>query len=77
MQKTICKSVYDTETATVVKKVTYGNFGDSTGYEETLYQTPGGLYFLYVNGGVDSIYPKEDITRLSKVKAVAWLKEHN
>ena len=77
MQKKLCKVVYDTETATVVRKFTYGNFGDSNGYEETLYQTPGGLYFVYVNGGENSPYTKEDITRLSKEKAEAWLKEHN
>ena len=77
MQKKICKTVYDTETATVVKKVTFGNFGDVDGYEETLYQTPNRLYFVYVNGGAESIYAKEDIIRLSKEKAEAWLKEHN
>ena len=77
MQKTICKVVYDTETATLVKKVTVGIFGDSTGYEESLYQTPKGNYFVYVNGGEDSPYTKEDIMRLSKEKAEAWLNEHN
>ena len=77
MQKQICKVVYDTEAATLIKKVTFGSFGDSDGYEESLYQTQGGLYFVYVNGGVDSIHPKEDIVRLSKVKAEAWLAEHN
>lgn len=77
MQKKICKVVYDTEISTVVKKVTFGNFGDADGYEETLYQTPNGLYFVYVNGGPESIYAKEDIMRLSKEKAEAWLKEHN
>lgn len=77
MQKTICKVVYDTETSTLVKKVTVGNFGDSTGYEESLYQTPKGNFFVYVNGGIDSPYAKEDIIRLSKDKAKAWLEEHN
>ena len=46
MKKIICKREYDTETATLVKKHTVGEFGDPAGYEETLYQTPGGLYFL-------------------------------
>ena len=77
MQKTICKKIYDTDTATLVKKVAVGNFGDSTGYEESLYQTPEGLYFVYVNGGEDSPYTKEDITRISKEKAAAWLEAHN
>ena len=40
MKKVIRKKEYDTETATVVKKHTVGAFGDPTGYEETLYQTP-------------------------------------
>ncbi len=69
MQKIICKKVYDTETATVVKKNTFGVYGDPTGYEETLFQTPEGLYFLYVNGGSASKYTKEDITRVSKENA--------
>ena len=73
MQKTICKVVYDTENATLVKKVTFGNFGDSNGYEESLYQTPKGNYFLYVNGGEESPYKKEDIKRMSADKATAWL----
>lgn len=40
MKKIICKREYDTETATLVKKHTVGEFGDPAGYEETLYQTP-------------------------------------
>ena len=51
MQKIICKKTYDTTTATVVKKVTNGYFGDPKGYEETLYQTEDGFYFVYENGG--------------------------
>lgn len=73
MKKIICKAEYDTETATLVKKNVYGNFGDSDGYEETLYQTEKGSYFLYVNGGADSKYPKEDIKRMSKDKAKLFI----
>jgi len=76
MKKTIGKNVYDTETASVVKKSTYGAYGDPTGYEETLFLTDDGLYFVYVNGGEESIHPKEAIARISKVKAEKWLKEH-
>ena len=72
MKKTVCKKVYDTETATVVKKVTSGNFGDPAGYEETLYVTADGKYFLYVNGGAESIHAKEDIKRMSAAKADEW-----
>ena len=77
MKKIICKIEYDTETATVIKKITIGFFGAENGYEETLYLTPSGHYFLYVNGGPASLYPSEDIKRFSKVKAEAWLEEHS
>ena len=73
MQKIICKKVYDTNNAELVKKVTFGQFGDSNGYEESLFKTDGGLFFLYVNGGANSKYPKEDIVRMSAEKAKAWL----
>ena len=53
MQKIICNKLYDTTTATVVKKVTNGEWGDPAGYEETLYVTPEGYYFLYTFGGED------------------------
>lgn len=74
MQKVICKKVYDTETSTLIKKVTFGDFGCSDGWEECLYQTESGHFFLYVNGGSTSKHPKEDITRLSAEKKDAWLK---
>ena len=76
MQKIICKKVYDTETATLIKAYSFGNLGDPTGYEEDLYQTPEGLYFLHVGGGEASIYPTEDIQRLAKTKVKEWLKDH-
>lgn len=76
MKKIICKKEYDTNTATLIKKTTYGNFGDPEGYEETLYQTPEGFYFLYVNGGTCSPYPQEDIQRIGKAKANEWIENH-
>ena len=76
MTKIICKKEYNTETATLIKKVTYGHYGDPNGYEETLYQTPEGLYFIFVNGGASSPYPNEDIIRLAKSKVDAWLDNH-
>ena len=76
MKKIICKKEYDTETATLIKKTTYGTYGDPAGYEESLYQTPGGLYFLYVAGGETSPYPHEDILRVAKAKVNDWLDAH-
>ena len=75
MKKIICKKEYDTETARLVKKRAIGDFGDESGYEESLYVTEGGNYFLYVNGGEDSKYKKEDIKRMSRAAAEAWLSE--
>ena len=77
MKKIICKKEYDTETATLVKKTTHGYFGDPAGFEESLYVTEGGKYFLYVNGGEESIHAKEDIKRVSAAKAEEWKAEHN
>ncbi len=76
MKKIICKREYDTETATLIKRSSVGEWGDPAGYEETLYQTPGGLYFLYVNGGEESPIKDENIKSISKVKAEEWLAAH-
>ena len=73
MKKVICKVSYDTENAELIKKNTNGQFGDPAGYEESLYKTSDGKFFLYVNGGEDSIYPEENIKRMSATKADEWL----
>ena len=75
MKKIICKKEYDTETAILLKRFTYSVWGDPAGYEELLFQTPEGLYFIYVCGGIASPYPGEDILRLAKTKVDAWLAE--
>ena len=46
MKKIICKVEYDTEASTPVAKFAEGQFGDPAGYEETLYVTEDGKYFL-------------------------------
>ena len=76
MRKIICGREYDTETATLIKKFISGVYGQADGYEESLYQTPDGLYFLFVNGGDASIYPKADILRIAKTKVNTWLESH-
>ena len=72
MKKVICKVEYDTAASTIVEKRTFGAFGDPTGYEETLYVTADGKYFLYVNGGEESPYTTENIKRMSAAKAEEW-----
>ena len=76
MKKIICKKEYDTETATLIKKYSFGTLGDPAGYEEDLYQTESGLYFLHVGGGEASPYPTEDILRIAKGKVNEWIENH-
>ena len=75
MKRTICNKEYDTEAARLILKNAVGGYGEPTGYEEALYQTADGSYFLYTNGGSNSPYREERITRLSKKSAEAWLAE--
>ena len=72
MKKIICKKEYDTDSSEIVEKRAFGTFGSPDGYEETLYKTPDGKLFLYVNGAKNSIHPEENIIRMSKAKAEEW-----
>lgn len=76
MKKTIRGNVYDTETAELISKNVHGTFGDPAGYEETLYATGDGRYFVYTNGGEASPYPSEKISCIAKGKVDAWLESH-
>ena len=73
MKKVIANKIYDTETSCLIKKRTYGEYGSPDGYEESLYQTPEGNYFIYTSGGEKSKYKKEDIKRASKKAAEEFL----
>ena len=76
MKKVICKVEYDTETSELVAKKTVGSFGDPAGYEESLYKTEGGKFFLYTFGGPESQYAVEGIKRMSAANADKWLEEN-
>ena len=75
MKKIIAGVEYNTEKAELVGKYTEGAVGDSDGFEECLFKTENGKYFLYVNGGIDSKYPSENIKRISADKAGEWLEK--
>ena len=78
MVKKICRCVFDTDKATLIKKYTVSYFGDPKGYEEVLYKAESGeSYFMYVNGGSEYKYPKEDILRVEKADVQKWLDERN
>ncbi len=73
MKKEVRGRLLDTESATLIEKRTYGCFGDPCGYEETLYVTDDGTYFLYTNGGSESKYTSENITMKYKASAQKWI----
>ena len=75
MKKVICKVEYDTENAELLKKRTFGSYGDPAGYEECLFKTPDGKLFLYGVGGPESVYAEETIKRMSAAKADEWAKD--
>ena len=76
MIRTTKTKTFDTETATVVKKVTFSYYGDPAGYEKTMFVSPEGYYFLYTYGGEESAYAKEKITYYAKSRALAWLENN-
>ena len=68
------RHIYDTSKAEELGNRTYSYYGDPAGYEESLYKTKGGLYFLWGIGGADSPYNRgEDICPISKSEAEDWL----
>ena len=75
MNKIIYKKEYATERSTLINKRTCGSFGDPEGYEESIYRTKEGLYFLYTNGGAESKYKEEGIKRLSQKRVEELLAE--
>ena len=74
MKKVICKVEYDTEASELIQKKVFGVFGDPKGYEESLYKTQDGKFFLYGFGGNESPYKEETIKRMAADKVKAWQK---
>ena len=77
MRKVINGVVYDTANSTVDKKFTFGAYGSDCGYEETLYITGEGEYFIYTNGGKDSKYPAADIFPIEHAQVKDWIMSHS
>ena len=71
MRANIKRKVYDTESSKLLNSKSVGEFGDTCGYEEKVYQTNRGLYFNYGVGGPDSPYPKETIKPITQEEAGA------
>lgn len=69
MKKTIKRRVYDTEKSVLVSHNINGEWGDSEGYEEFLYKTAKGYYFIHGIGGADSKYPEQTIVPVTAEEA--------
>ena len=70
------RRIFDTTKAEDLGNRAYSYYGDPAGYEETLYKTKGGLFFLWGIGGAESPYASgEDIRPLTEAEANAWLDE--
>ncbi len=69
MKKTIARKVYNTDTATEIKRNSVSYFGDPAGYEEILYKTAKGAYFVYGVGGPESKYSEPDIFVVTEEEA--------
>ncbi|MBE7088035.1 MAG: hypothetical protein E7370_00720 [Clostridiales bacterium] len=76
MRKEINGATYDTAQATVDKKFTFGAPGDPCGFEETLYLTPDGKYFVYTYGGKSSKYQSENIFAIKRENVKDWILSH-
>lgn len=59
MKKVIDGAVYDTDTAKPLGTIESGEPGDFDYYEESLYATKSGKYFLHGDGGAQSKYSQE------------------
>lgn len=73
MKSTALKTAFDTKSSELLKKITAGSYGDPTGYEETLFLSADGTYFVYANGGEKSVHPKESFTKITKARALEIL----
>ena len=73
MCKEIDGVIYDTASSMIDKKFTYGVPGDPCGYEETLYITSDGRYFIYTYGGPQSKYPVENVVPIAREEVKNWM----
>lgn len=88
MKKVVNRMVYDTEKATkIVDNYGPGNPQDFSYYEEALYRTKAGRWFLAGEGNARSKYavsisntgtgPGQDITPLTEEEVIQWCETYN
>lgn len=87
MKKVIDGLLYDTQTAALIGEYSSGgSCRDFHYFEESLYRTPNGAYFVAGSGGPMTGYARsagqnswtggEDIRALSREEALEWAEEH-
>lgn len=86
MKRVINGKVYNTETATEVASDSYGYGNDFHAWDETLYRTPKGAYFLRGSGGARTKWGEqvsqntwsggEGIEVLTEAEALEWCERH-
>lgn len=77
MKKKIDKKIYDTEKDTHIGFRYAREFGTPDGFEEQLFVTKDGQYYIYGSGGENSLYTTPAIALITDVEAVDWCKENN
>ena len=77
MKKMIGKALYDTDAAKCLGYKYSGEYGRPEGYEEQLYVTDTGQYFICGIGGMDSPYIEPAIRKLTPKQADEWKKANN
>jgi len=86
MKKVINGKRYDTETAERIGSDSYSSCGDFSYWQEELYRTKRGNWFLAGEGGAMSRYARaigqnetgggNAVTPLTQEQALAWLETH-
>lgn len=87
MKRVINGRVYDSDKSELIGECGFGHSGDFNAWEETLYKTSKGAYFVAGSGGPRSRYGRqtsqntwsgsESIEVLSEGEALAWCERHH
>lgn len=75
MKKTIGDKTYDTDSAELMARKTSGWYGDPHGFEEMLFRKEQKEFFLFGQGGGESVYPEATLVPLSVDDARSWLNQ--
>jgi len=87
MKRVIEGKTYNTDTATLIGEASYGNHGDFHAWEEALYRTQKGAFFLVGSGGARTRWGEkvsqntwsggEGMEALTPENALIWAEAHN